>query len=116
MFLNYLALTMIVIMIVGIYFLFLYIHELPYEAAKHRGHPHADAIFVACWISLFTMHALWPIIFIWALTHSGKEQPALAAPTPAPNPNGLPESPRKIAELEARIMQLETQVVVPKIS
>lgn len=69
MLLDYLALLMIFVSIVAIFYIFIYIHELPYEAAKHRNHPQQDAIYVACWLSLFTLHALWPLIFIWALTH-----------------------------------------------
>jgi type VI protein secretion system component VasK len=69
MFLNYFALILILLMLVIIFYVFIYIHELPYEAAKHRNHPQQDAIYVACWLSLFTLHAIWPIIFIWALSH-----------------------------------------------
>ncbi|MDX7812186.1 DUF3302 domain-containing protein, partial [Aeromonas caviae] len=32
------------------------IHDIPYEIAKHRNHPHQDAIHVAGWVSLFTLH------------------------------------------------------------
>jgi len=46
--------------LVVVYYTFIYIHELPYEAAKHRNHPQQDAIYVACWLSLFTLHAIWP--------------------------------------------------------
>jgi hypothetical protein len=34
--------------------------------AKKRNHPHADAIHTAGWISLFTLHAIWPFLWIWA--------------------------------------------------
>lgn len=70
MFLNYLALFLILVSVVAIFYLFIYIHELPYDAAKHRDHPHAAAIYVACWLSLFTLHAIWPVVFIWALSHN----------------------------------------------
>ncbi len=42
------------------------IHDIPYEIAKHRQHPHQDAIHVAGWVSLFTLHVLWPFLWIWA--------------------------------------------------
>jgi hypothetical protein len=74
--LNYLALAMIFMSVVAIFYLFIYIHELPYEAAKHRDHPQTDAIYVACWISLFTLHAIWPLVFIWALSHDPTKQSA----------------------------------------
>jgi hypothetical protein len=37
-----------------------------YEIAKHRDHPQQDAIHVAGWVSLFTLHILWPFLWIWA--------------------------------------------------
>ncbi|MEG0264288.1 MAG: DUF3302 domain-containing protein, partial [Citrobacter sp.] len=42
------------------------IHDIPYNMAKKRNHPHADAIHTAGWISLFTLHAIWPFLWIWA--------------------------------------------------
>jgi hypothetical protein len=74
MFLNYLALFMILLVLVILFYTFIYIHELPYEAAKHRNHPQQDAIYVACWLSLFTLHAIWPLVFIWALTHKDAQE------------------------------------------
>ena len=29
-------------------------------------HPHQDAIHYAGWVSLFTLHAIWPFLWIWA--------------------------------------------------
>jgi hypothetical protein len=102
MFLNYLALFMILVVLVIIYYTFIYIHELPYEAAKHRNHPHADAIYVACWISLFTLHAIWPLVFIWALCHKDKSKDADAS-AEAPG-SGLAD---RIAHLENRLKHVE---------
>lgn len=97
MFLNYLALVMILCSLTAIFYLFIYIHELPYEAAKHRDHPQQDAIYIACWLSLFTLHAIWPIVFIWAVSHSGE---AAAAPAGdlRPRLNAMEE---RLAQLEA---------------
>ncbi|MET3906898.1 uncharacterized BrkB/YihY/UPF0761 family membrane protein [Bradyrhizobium sp. S3.3.6] len=39
---------------------------LPGHIAKSRGHPHAQAVTVAGWITLFFGFALWPLAFIWA--------------------------------------------------
>lgn len=97
MFLNYLSLAMIVCSVTAIFYLLIYIHELPYEAAKHRNHPQRDAIYIACWISLFTLHALWPLIFIWALSHNEKE--ALE--------DEVNDWEHRVAGLEARLALLE---------
>jgi uncharacterized protein DUF3302 len=37
------------------------IHDIPAKIAESRHHPHADAIHAAGWVSLFTLHALWPL-------------------------------------------------------
>lgn len=102
MFLNYFALVMILTMLVIIFYTFIYIHELPYEAAKHRNHPQQDAIFVACWLSLFTLHAIWPLVFIWALSH----EEALADTTVG---EGTAKSDLggRLTQLENRLKQLE---------
>ena len=40
---------------------------MPYEIAKRRQHPHQDAIHAAGWVSLFTLHVIWPFLWIWAM-------------------------------------------------
>ncbi len=39
---------------------------LPGHIAKTRGHPWADAVTVAGWITLICGFALWPVALIWA--------------------------------------------------
>jgi hypothetical protein len=107
MFLDYLALTILLIGLVLVFYTFIYIHDLPHEIAKHRDHPHEEAIHVACWLSLFTLHAIWPIVFIWSLTHKkdvggvhiiamGESQPALG---------------ERLAEIDRRLKRLEGTTV-----
>ena len=38
----------------------------PTEIAKKRNHPHLEAIHYAGWVSLFTLHVIWPFLWIWA--------------------------------------------------
>ena len=38
----------------------------PLQTALVNEHPHQDAIHVAGWVSLFTLHVLWPFLWIWA--------------------------------------------------
>jgi hypothetical protein len=66
-FLNYFALGLLVFVIVTLFYGIIAIHDVPYEIAKKRGHPHQDAIHAAGWVSLFTLHALWPFLWIWAM-------------------------------------------------
>lgn len=67
MFLNYFALALLIIGISLVIYTFIYIHDIPYQIAKRRNHSQKEAIHLACWLSLFTLHAIWPIVFIWAV-------------------------------------------------
>jgi len=64
--LDYVALGILVFAAITIFYGIIAIHDIPYEMSKHRNHPHQDAIHVAGWISLFTLHAIWPFLWIWA--------------------------------------------------
>ena len=64
--LDYFALFILFFVVVTLFYGIIVIHDIPYEIAKHRNHPHQDAIHVTGWISLFTLHALWPFLWIWA--------------------------------------------------
>ncbi|WP_456295170.1 DUF3302 domain-containing protein [Vibrio sp. AK197] len=66
MFLDYFALGMLIFVSLVLFYGVIAIHDIPYEIAKERDHPHQDAIHYAGWVSLFTLHALWPFLWIWA--------------------------------------------------
>ena len=76
MFLDYLALVILILGLTLVFYAFIYIHDLPYKIAEKRHHPQAEAIHVACWLSLFTLHALWPFVYIWACMHPKSEEDA----------------------------------------
>jgi len=114
MFLNYLALFLIMLSITAIFYLFIYIHDLPHQIAKQREHPHEEAIHVACWLSLFTLHAMWPLVFTWAVSHK-KEAHVPKAPVlpPAPVPIPVPvpvQVPGQNGELMTRLVALEQRL------
>ena len=44
--LEYAALTLLIVMVIFAIYLIIYIHDIPYEIAKKRGHPHQDAIHI----------------------------------------------------------------------
>jgi len=67
MFLDYLALGITLMGLTLVFYTFIYIHDIPYQIAKRRNHPQTEAIHLACWLSLFTLHAMWPIVFVWAM-------------------------------------------------
>ncbi|MEW7989774.1 MAG: DUF3302 domain-containing protein [Candidatus Thiodiazotropha sp.] len=66
MFLDYFALFLVFFVVVFFFYAIIVIHDIPYEIAKHRNHPHQDAIHVAGWVSLFTLHVIWPFLWIWS--------------------------------------------------
>ena len=66
MFLDYFALFMTFFVIIFLFYGIIVIHDIPYEISKERNHPHQDAIHVAGWVSLFTLHAIWPFLWIWS--------------------------------------------------
>ena len=101
MFLDYLSLVILLIGLTLAFYAFIYIHDLPYLIAKKRHHPHEEAIHVGCWLSLLTLHAMWPFIYLWALTH--KKQPEGTAAQDTLNA----DQSKRIADLEARLQKLE---------
>ena len=64
--LEYVALGMIVFVGLVMFYGIIVIHDIPYEIAKKRNHPHSEAIHYAGWVSMFTLHAIWPFLWIWA--------------------------------------------------
>ena len=68
-FLNYFALGLLIFVIITLFYGIIAIHDVPYEIARKREHPHQDAIHAAGWVSLFTLHALWPFLWIWAMLY-----------------------------------------------
>ena len=64
--LDYVALGILIFVCITIIYGIIFIHDIPYEIAKKRNHPHMDAIHTAGWVSLFLMHTIWPFLWIWA--------------------------------------------------
>jgi hypothetical protein len=67
--LDHIALAILIIVIALVVYGLVAIWGIPYEIAKARNHPHQDAIGAATWVSLFTLGALWPFLWIWAMAY-----------------------------------------------
>ena len=108
-FLSYFALALIVFVILILAYGMIAIHDIPYLMAKKRNHPHQDAIHTAGWISLFTLHAIWPFLWIWATAYHPEYGYAGRRPGSKPTPSeGGPNPPdERLARLEARLAQIE---------
>ena len=103
MFLDYFALVMLIIGISLVIYTFIYIHDIPYQIAKKRNHEQKEAIHLACWLSLFTLHAIWPIVFVWAVM-----KPKPLAVRIEEDDRGMIN--QRLQALEAQIAELKTSV------
>jgi hypothetical protein len=83
------------------------IHDVPYEIAKHRDHPHQDAIHAAGWVSLFTLHAIWPFLWIWAMLYRPDRGWGMQV---APKEANTSTKADTFEKLEERIAQLERRL------
>jgi hypothetical protein len=100
--LEYAALALLIVMVTFIIYLVIYIHDIPYEIAKKRDHPHQDAIHIAGWVSLFLLHTIWPLLWIWAYLYKPGEKFLQMEVTGA----GSEEQGRRIEQLESQVHAL----------
>lgn len=105
-FLNYFALGVLLFVVVVLFYGIIATHDIPHIIAKSRNHPHQDAIHAAGWVSLFTLHALWPFLWIWAMIYRpDRGWGVTAAPEVGAD---LPSShARELEDLRARVAHLE---------
>ncbi len=111
--LDYIALVILIFAAVVVFYGIIVIHDIPYEISVSRNHPHQDAIHYAGWISLFTLHVLWPFLWIWATlyredrgwgfaqgqtTNNGNEEETA---------NQVQALQEQLQEIEQRLSQLE---------
>ena len=105
-FLNYFALFLLVFVVVVLFYGIIAIHDIPAKIAESRHHPHQDAIHAAGWVSLFTLHALWPFLWIWAMAYRPERgwgishQSAAGDAPPAAQASEIEDLRRRVAELE----------------
>jgi hypothetical protein len=102
--LEYIALGLLIVMSTFIIFLIIYVHDIPYEIAKKRDHPHQDAIHIAGWVSLFLLHTIWPLLWIWAYLYKPGEKFLQMEVTGA----GSEEQNKRIEQLEEQVLALST--------
>ncbi len=93
--LDYLSLGILILVLLILVYGLVVIHDIPYEIAVKRNHPHQDAIHVTGWVSLFFLHVMWPLLWVWAM---------LSEPLRATN-----TEQSKLDELEKRIDALQAK-------
>ena len=108
-FLNYFALFLLIFVVVVLFYGIIAIHDIPAKIAESRHHPHQDAIHAAGWVSLFTLHALWPFLWIWAMAYRPERgwgfqaQSTQAGAAPVVDAGELEDLRRRVAELESNM-------------
>jgi hypothetical protein len=106
--LEYLALGLLIFVMIFIFYGIIAIHDIPYEIAKKRNHPHLDAIHVAGWVSLFTLHVLWPFLWIWATLYRPERGWGFAGQGPESEATGdFSGLQLQLAEITQRLDALE---------
>jgi len=104
--LDYIALCILIFVAITLFYGIIAIHDIPYEIAKHRNHPQQDAIHVAGWISLFTLHVLWPFLWIWATLY--REDRGWGFTTTKAGDDQLARWELQMAEMMERLAALES--------
>lgn len=109
--LDYVALIILILVVIIMFYGIIAIHDIPYEISVRRNHPHQDAIHVAGWISLFTMHALWPFLWIWATLYREDRGWGMRSHEKGTDSGGGDSAlHERIAALEARLADLEPKL------
>ena len=106
-FLNYFALFLLFFVVVVLFYAIIAIHDIPYKIAEAREHPHQDAIHAAGWVSLFTLHALWPFLWIWAMAYRPERGWGFGGHGEA---NAQKPSLDELGQLKRRVEELEKTV------
>jgi len=121
--LDYVALGILIFAAITLFYGIIVIHDIPYEIAVHRRHPHQDAIHYAGWVSLFTLHALWPFLWIWATLYradrgwgieQGRASGMPSQPASESSADGAVETAAADSEaresLDSRLQMLEARI------
>jgi hypothetical protein len=64
--LDIFAWIVLLILVASVLAMFFIAGYLPGHIAKSRGHPWAQAVTVAGWVTLIFGFVLWPVVLIWA--------------------------------------------------
>ncbi|MCP2213932.1 DUF3302 domain-containing protein [Bradyrhizobium diazoefficiens] len=78
--LDLFAWVVLIIVLAVIVLVFWLMGSTPGHIARRRGHPWAEAVAVAGWITLIFGFVLWPVAMIWAYV----DVPAKRTVEPAP--------------------------------
>ena len=109
-FLNYFALFLLIFVVVVLFYGIIAIHDIPAKIAESRHHPHQDAIHAAGWVSLFTLHALWPFLWIWAMAYRPERGWGFPAQSAQGGAEPLSAGASELEDLRRRVAKLESSM------
>ncbi len=98
---QYVALVILIFVVLVFFYGIIAIHDIPYMIAKKRNHPHSDVLHVAGWVSLFTLHAIWPFLWIWAMLYNEDRGWGMGTATDG-------QLTQRLDSIESRLAELET--------
>lgn len=96
--LDYIALAILIFVGLTLFYGIIILHDIPYDIAVSRKHPQQDAIHVAGWVSLFTLHVIWPFLWIWAMLYKPERGWGFEI-----------KMEERVAALETRLKQIENE-------
>ncbi|MDH3719341.1 MAG: DUF3302 domain-containing protein [Planctomycetota bacterium] len=108
MFLDYVALFLLIAVALVLFYGIIAIHDIPYEISVKRNHPHQDVLHVAGWVSLFTLHVLWPFLWIWAMMYREDRGWGIQPSGSGDGSGSGEELSDRLEAIETRLAQLET--------
>jgi len=114
MFLDYFALGLLIFVVIVLFYGIIIIHDIPYEIAKKRNHPHQDALHVAGWVSLFTLHVLWPFLWIWATLYRPDRGWGFSGDSPPDDSEDVAVLQAQLSEITQRLDALESPAAEPE--
>ena len=111
--LDFVALVLLITVAITFLYAIIYIHDIPYEIAKKRKHPHQDAIHTAGWVSLFLMHAIWPFLWIWATLYNPEIGWGMGSVKDKGAGRSKDNTATELAALKQRVAALEKKLKAP---
>ncbi|WP_349557597.1 DUF3302 domain-containing protein [Marinobacter sp. NFXS9] len=105
--LDYIALFLLFFVVIVLFYGIIAIHDIPYDIARHRNHPHQDAIHIAGWVSLLTLHVIWPFLWIWASLY--RPDRGWGFSDGRSDHSHLADLEARVAELSERLERFESQ-------
>lgn len=81
---------------------------IPHQIAVERSHPHQDAIYFAGWVSLFTLHAIWPLLWVWSAAYREDPLPRFAEINEDTAIND--KAPAESGAVDLEIVQLDADI------